>query len=107
MEILLVEDNEAIVKGLEYYFKINNYQFHSVNNIKEASNYLINSKPNLIILDVSLPDGNGVEFYNNFIKKLQIPTIFLTALDDEDTIVNCFNMGCDDYITKPFLVMNY
>ncbi len=102
MNIFLLEDNETIVKGLEYSFKANNYELYSVNNLKDAYTYLKNNKPNLIILDISLPDGNSLNLYKDVIKDLNIPTIFLTALDDEDTIVNCFNLGCDDYITKPF-----
>ncbi len=102
MNIFLLEDNEAIIKGLEYSFKLNNYKLYSVNNIKDAYTYLQNNKPNLIILDITLPDGNGLNLYKNYIKDLYIPTIFLTALDDEDTVVKCFNLGCDDYITKPF-----
>ena len=102
MHIFLLEDNETIIKGLEYSFKLNNYKLDSVNNIKDAFNYLKNNKPNLIILDITLPDGNGLNLYNDYIKDLHIPTIFLTALDDEDTVVKCFNLGCDDYITKPF-----
>ena len=102
MNIFLLEDNDAIIKGLEYSFKLNNYKLYSVNNIKDAYTYLQNNKPNLIILDITLPDGNGLNLYKNYIKDLYIPTIFLTALDDEDTVVKCFNLGCDDYITKPF-----
>ena len=95
MNIFLLEDNEAIIKGLEYSFKLNNYKLYSVNNIKDAYTYLQNNKPNLIILDITLPDGNGLNLYKNYIKDLYIPTIFLTALDDEDTIVNCFNFNVE------------
>ncbi len=102
MNIFLLEDNDAIIKGLEYSFKLNNYKLISARNLEEAQTYLKSNKPNLIILDISLPDGNGLNLYNDLIKNLNIPTIFLTALDDEDTIVKCFNLGCDDYITKPF-----
>ncbi|MDD5879192.1 MAG: response regulator transcription factor, partial [Clostridiales bacterium] len=56
----------------------------------------------LVLLDVTLPDGNGFDLYKNTIKKLQIPTIFLTAKDGEDDIVKGLNIGAEDYITKPF-----
>ena len=57
---------------------------------------------NLIILDITLPDGDGFELYRDVIKQLNIPTIFLTAKDEEDDIVKGLNIGAEDYITKPF-----
>lgn len=102
MNILLIEDNESIIKGLEYTFKQNNFNLVHKNDLKSAKEYLIESKPSIIVLDISLPDGNGYIFYKNNIKKKKIPTIFLTANDDEDNIVNCLEDGAEDYITKPF-----
>ena len=52
-----------------------------------------------MILDITLPDGNGIDFYQD---NKEIKTIFLTALDEEEDILKCFHLGCDDYITKPF-----
>lgn len=102
MNILLIEDNESIIKGLEYAFKQNNFNLVYKSDLKSAKEYLIKNKPNIIILDISLPDGNGYIFYKNNIKEKKIPTIFLTANDDEDNIVNCLEDGAEDYITKPF-----
>lgn len=102
MQILLVEDNELIAKGLTYSFKQNEYNLVHKTNIKDTSNFLQNEKIEFIILDISLPDGNGLDLYNNIIKKLNIPTIFLTAKDDEETIVKGLELGAEDYITKPF-----
>ena len=102
MNILLIEDNESIIKGLEYAFKQNNFNLVYKCDLKSAKEYLIKNKPNIIILDISLPDGNGYIFYKNNIKEKKIPTIFLTANDDEDNIVNCLEDGAEDYITKPF-----
>lgn len=56
----------------------------------------------LIILDITLPDGNGLKLFEEEIRKRGIPTIFLTAEDDEETIVHGLNLGAEDYITKPF-----
>ena len=56
----------------------------------------------LIVLDISLPDGNGFTLYEKYIKNKKIPTIFLTARDDEDDIVKGLELGAEDYITKPF-----
>lgn len=102
MEILLVEDNLVIVKGLEYSFKQENYKLNVATNLEQASKIIKSKKIELIILDITLPDGNGLDFYENTIKKLNISTIFLTAQDDEETVVKALNLGAEDYITKPF-----
>lgn len=104
MEILLIEDNIGIVNGLKYALEKENYNFDSCTNMKTAKEYLLNesNKPDLILLDITLPDGNGFELFNSTIKKLKIPTIFLTAKDGEDDIVNGLELGAEDYITKPF-----
>lgn len=103
MNILLVEDNSTIVKGLKYSFEKNNYNLFSTATVKETLDFLNNKlKIDLIILDITLPDGNGFNLFENTIKKLNIPTIFLTAKDEEDDIVKGLNLGAEDYITKPF-----
>lgn len=102
MSILLVEDNESIAEGLVYAFKMNNYHLDYKITMKDAIEYLNNNTPELIILDVSLPDGNGFNLYEDSIKKSQIPVIFLTARDDEDDIIKGLNLGAEDYMTKPF-----
>ena len=102
MKILLVEDNETLAKGLVYSLEQNKYNVIHTLNIKDTINYLIDEKPDLIILDISLPDGNGFDLYNREISKRKIATIFLTAKDDEEDIVKGLELGADDYITKPF-----
>ena len=103
MNILLVEDTESIIKGLTYSFEKNNYNLTVKTTIKDSKDYLINNSDiDLIILDITLPDGNGFELFENTIKSLKIPTIFLTAKDEEDDIVKGLNVGAEDYITKPF-----
>ena len=102
MKILLIEDNYHVAKGLNYAFKTNGFISESVNSLNKATSYLNENIPHLIILDVSLPDGNGFTFYEQKIKPLSIPTIFLTAKDTEDDIVKGLELGAVDYITKPF-----
>lgn len=102
MDILLIEDHESIINGLKYTFNINNYNLIAKTTIKESIEYLENNKPEIIILDVSLPDGNGFELYEKVIKTKNIPVIFLTARDDEDDIIKGLNLGAEDYMTKPF-----
>ncbi len=104
MHILLVEDNISIIKGLTYSFKKNNLLLTSKTTIKDAKKYLDNNEVDLVILDISLPDGSGFNLYTNIINKLNIPTIFLTAKDEEDDIVKGLDIGAEDYITKPFSI---
>ena len=103
MNILLGEDNHTIIKGLKYSLEKNNYHFIYQTTIQDTKAYLkANSNVDLIILDITLPDGNGLDLFENLIKKLNIPTIFLTAKDDEETVVKGLTIGAEDYITKPF-----
>lgn len=102
MKILLVEDNLNIRESLEYSFKIKKIDLISVPDVKSTLKYLENNKVALIILDVTLPDGNGFDLYKDYIKEMEIPVIFLTARDSEEDIVNALDMGASDYLTKPF-----
>ncbi len=98
--LLLVEDNEYISKGLLYALKQNNYQVLLAKNIKEAIKIIDENVIDLCILDIMLPDGNGFDFYKNYLQKTK--TIFLTAILDEEKLVDAFEAGADDYLTKPF-----
>ncbi len=102
MTILLVEDNYSIIKGLVYALNEQNYNVIYKTNIKDTILFLDNNIVDLIILDIMLPDGDGFYLYKNIIKNKNIPTIFLTAQYDEETIVNSLNIGAEDYIVKPF-----
>ena len=104
MNILLVEDNLGIQKGLSYSLTKNNYNVIVKSSIKDTKAYLQDNKPNLIILDIALPDGSGLDLYKDYIKSLNINTIFLTADDNIDNIVFALDTGACDYITKPFEV---
>ena len=104
MNILLVEDNLGIQKGLGYSLTKNNYNVIIKSSIKDTKAYLQDNKPNLIILDIALPDGSGLDLYKDYIKFLNINTIFLTADDNIDNIVFALDTGACDYITKPFEV---
>ena len=104
MKVLLVEDNYSIAKGLIYAFEQNEFEVKYAKSIAEASKFLNAEKFNIMILDVMLPDGNGFEFYKRIKEEHFTPTIFLTAKDDEDDIVNGLELGAEDYVTKPFLI---
>lgn len=100
--VLLIEDNENIIKGLEYSIEKEGYEFLACTTIKETKEYLASSTPDIAILDISLPDGNGKDLFVNCIKPKNIPTIVLTAYNEEDGVVDCLDLGCEDYMTKPF-----
>lgn len=102
MKILLVEDNSNIRESLEYSFSENNIDLVSKSSINDTIEYLDYNKVDAVILDVTLPDGNGFDLYKHHIMIKDIPTIFLTANDAEEDIVKAFEMGASDYITKPF-----
>lgn len=104
MKVLLVEDNYSIAKGLIYAFEQNEFEVKYAKSIAEAYKFLNAEKFNIMILDVMLPDGNGFEFYKKIKEEHFTPTIFLTAKDDEDDIVNGLELGAEDYVTKPFLI---
>lgn len=104
MHILLIEDNDTIIKGLTYSLEKNNYELIVKKNVKSAKEYLLNKNLDiaLIILDITLPDGDGFSLFASVIKRERIPTIFLTAKDSEEDIVKGLTLGAEDYLTKPF-----
>ena len=104
MKILLVEDNEILAKGLIYSLEQKKYQVIHTLNVENTLKISKTEKIDLAILDVSLPDGNGFDLYRNNIKEKNIPSIFLTAKDEEDNIVKGLELGAEDYITKPFSI---
>lgn len=100
MQLLLVEDDQSISDGLVYLLNNEEYDVDVAASISRAEEYLETKEYQLIILDVFLPDGNGFDFYSEH--KPDVPVIFLTARDEEDDIVKGFDLGAQDYITKPF-----
>lgn len=100
--IFLIEDNEDIKKGLDYLFMQNEYLLLHAKNLNIAKTYVKEKKYDLILLDVTLPDGDGFSFYEEMKEKISVPVIFLTAKDLEDDIVNGLELGAVDYIVKPF-----
>ena len=98
MKVLLLEDNEMIIKAITYLLNQYNYEVFIAKNIKEAI-AKINNNYDLVILDVMLPDGSGLDFYNKYV---DIPTLVLSAKDEEEDVVKAIDMGVEDYIIKPF-----
>ena len=100
--ILLIEDNESIIMGLEYLLTEEQYTFLAAKTKKEAQDLLASRQVDLVLLDVSLPDGNGFDLCRKIKEHDIAPVIFLTAKDEEKDVVLGFDLGADDYVTKPF-----
>lgn len=102
--IVVVEDNEAIRESVVSYLKLENYrvlEFDRCTGVLEACGH---KEANLLILDVMLPDGNGFLLAKQIKEQFDIPIIFLTAKTAESDRITGFEIGCDDYIVKPFSV---
>lgn len=99
MKILIVEDDKALNNGIAL-------SFHNDTSIQaftlEDANKMLNASIDLIILDINLPDGSGLDFCKKVRETSQVPILFLTANDMEIDIVTGLESGADDYITKPF-----
>lgn len=104
MRIFVLEDDEAIGIGLSYTLESEKYEVTLVKTVAEAKKTVENEEFDLYILDLTLPDGNGYEICSLIKSKGDLPVIFLTAYDDEINVVTGFELGADDYISKPFRV---
>ena len=103
MYVLLIEDNQNIIDGLKYSLEQEDYEVFICTNVADTIEFLKENKSvDIAIIDVSLPDGDGFDLYQNYIKEKNIPSIFLTAKDSEDDVVKGLELGASDYMTKPF-----
>lgn len=102
--ILVVEDDKALSLGIEFTLKDEGFNVLCASSFELGKNLYDNNKVDLVILDINLPDGNGYDLCKYIRSKSETPIIFLTALDEEVNIVLGFDLGGDDYITKPFRV---
>ena len=101
-KILLVEDDKNIAITISYYLQQEGFTMNTAKTVKEGVEKIKNNDYDLMLLDINLPDGTGYVLYQEMKNIQEIPTIFLTALDEEKDIVKGFDLGADDYITKPF-----
>ena len=101
-KILLVEDDNAIVTNLTEFLKNEGYGVSSVSGQTDAMNQLAEENVDLVLLDVSLAEGNGFATCKAIKAEYDIPVIFLTASGDEFSTVTGFDLGADDYVSKPF-----
>lgn len=101
-KLLLLEDDLSLVNGLSFAFKKQGFGLDIARTVKEANGLWAEGRYDLLVLDVSLPDGTGFEFCEKVRQISKVPIIFLTASDEEVNIIMGLDMGADDYITKPF-----
>lgn len=101
-KILLVEDDRAIITMLTEFLINEGFCVVNASGQTDALNLVKAEEPDLVLLDVSLSDGNGFSVCSAIKQEYGIPVIFLTASDDEYSTVTGFDLGADDYIPKPF-----
>lgn len=104
MDIFLLEDDSAIAMGLTYSLENEGYSVSHAKSVKEAMKLIDEKSFALYILDLTLPDGSGYDVCKKIKARGDLPVIFLTAYDDEVNVVMGFELGADDYISKPFRV---
>ena len=100
--ILLLEDDLSLINGLSYAFGKQGFELDIARTLKEGEMRWTDGKYDLLVLDVSLPDGSGFDFCKKVRLTSNVPVIFLTASDEETSIIMGLDIGGDDYITKPF-----
>lgn len=104
-KILIIEDDETLNEGIAMTLEGEETSILQAGSLEEGQSFFEREHPDLILLDVNLPDGDGFAFCRELRQKSDVPVIFLTANDMEIDIVRGLEMGGDDYITKPFSLM--
>lgn len=104
-KILIVEDDLSLSNGIAIALKDNELSFSQVQDLNSARIQIKDTNFDLIILDINLPDGNGLGFLQELRRNSTVPVIILTAKDMETDVVTGLELGADDYITKPFSLM--
>ena len=102
-KILLLEDDLSLINGLSFAFKKQGFELEIARTLQEANELWAKDCYDLLVLDVALPDGSGFDFCQKVRQTSKVPIIFLTASDEEISIIMGLDIGGDDYITKPFL----
>lgn len=102
--ILLIEDDENLNRGITLKLGKEGYEVLSATDKKEAEDFWKRKAVDMVISDITLPDGSGLDFGRMLRKESNVYLIYLTALDQEIDIINGYDTGADDYITKPFSI---
>ena len=104
-KLLIVEDDKKLNDGIRLALKNDAYFFYQCRTLQKAREILKREDITLVLLDVNLPDGNGIDFVREIRKNSQVPIILLTVNNTEVDIVTGLEAGANDYITKPFSLM--
>ena len=102
--VLIIEDDKILNRGVTFALKKEGYNVISAYSKFEGKQMILNNEIDFLLLDINLPDGNGIDICKEIRKKVNFPIVFFTANDTEEDMVKGFESGCDDYITKPFSV---
>ena len=102
--VLIIEDDKILNRGVGFALKREGYDILSAYNKYEGKQLILNNKIDFLLLDINLPDGNGLELCNEIREKVTFPIVFFTANDTEEDMLKGFECGGDDYISKPFSV---
>jgi two-component system KDP operon response regulator KdpE len=100
--VLIVDDEEEIRRMLRIFLEAADYKIIESESGKQALRMAVSTKPNLVLLDLGLPDIDGKEVIRHLREWSQLPVVVLTVRSDEDELVSALNAGADDYVTKPF-----
>ena len=101
--LMLLEDDRSLIDGLDYVLRKEGYALDVATTLAEAQTLLMEQSYDLLLLDLTLPDGNGLSVCEQVrAKGSTVPIIFLTAMDEEMQVIRALDSGGDDYITKPF-----
>lgn len=101
-KILIVEDDEKLSKELEKFLSQNGYKINRITSFENVINDILNSKCNMVLLDINLPENNGEYICKEVRKVSDVPIVMITSVDSELDQLISLNYGADDYITKPF-----
>lgn len=102
MKILVAEDDAIMLASITHLLKQEGFNVTTANNGREAMQIFENDTPDLVITDIMMPFTSGLEFLNVIrTNSKEIPVIVLSAVDEEDTVIEAFNLGADDFLTKP------
>ena len=104
VKILIIEDDKELNRGVGFTLKKEGYEVLSAYNKTEGKQIILNNRIDFLLLDINLPDGNGMELCNEIREYVKFPIVFFTANDTEEDMLKGFESGCDDYIAKPFSV---
>lgn len=102
--VLIIEDDKILNRGVAFALKKDGYEVISAYSKREGMQEILNKKIDFLLLDINLPDGNGIDLCKKIIGNVDFPIVFFTANDTEEDMVKGFECGADDYLAKPFSI---